>query len=358
MHVERNLKIAIASTLALVILQGTLTCLVMEHTQGAAGWLDPRRFAQILIAGACTLLGWLLAWHFAAGRDEVLDHEEQVDASQLLDSVEEGVLSVDEAGTVTFANQAALSLLGYQDRELTGRDLREVLHHGAAGSCSICGKESCLLNAGFSGVRQHSRDELMWRKDGSSFSAEFSSARLRGRNRGGFVLTFRDVSGRREVEERLRLQGAALEAAAGGIIIADRQDRIHWVNQALCRLLGCSPEEVLGMAPQALLAVEGEPEPWGGLCESLAARMPWQGMLAAGAKDGAARNREVTVTPVLDRKGEISHSVWTVLDLPERRRGEEFFLSAMARKDLNRQLTSSAFRPMEEAEELRVWESA
>lgn len=356
---ERSLKITIASTLALVILQGGLSCLVLDNWHGAAGWLAPRQFALLLIAGACTVLGWFVAWNFVAGPEDVLDVEEEHRASLLLESVEEGVLSVDEAGTVTFANQAALSLLGYQDGELTGRDLRELLHHGAAGHCSSCGKETCMLNAGFSGAGpQYSRDELMWRKDGSSFTADFTSSRLRGRNRRGFALTFRDVSGRREVEERLRLQGAALEAAVNGIVIVNRQEKITWVNAPLCRALGYSREEVLGMAPHSFFRGESEQESWTDLSESLAAKKPWRGWLISRGKDGTELDQEVTVTPVLDENGELSHFIWSMLDLSERKRTEEVFLSVKARKELNRQLTSSAFREMEEAEELRVRESA
>ncbi|QWV92334.1 PAS domain S-box protein [Geomonas oryzisoli] len=349
MHAERSLKITIISTLALVVLQGGLTCLIFEKMQLGAGAFHPRQLALLLIAAACTVSGWFLAWHFMVRRDAPLD-EAGPHASLLLQSVEEGVVSVDGAGCVTFANQAAHELLGYQEGELVGRDLREVMHHGKDPDCGHCGKVSCLLHPAFTGGRrQRSRNELLWRKNGSSFSADFSCSALARGSRPGAVLTFRDVSGRREVEERLRLQGAALDAAVNGIVIADRQEKIIWVNQALCRILGAGPGELQGKNP--LLLFGGDPELLESLSESLEARRPWQGELLGTRDDGTTLDQEVTVTPVLDEAGELSHYVWIMLDISQRKQGEAALLeSTRLQEEANRQLV----RTVQRANELAV----
>ncbi|QXE85421.1 PAS domain S-box protein [Geomonas nitrogeniifigens] len=351
MHAERSLKITIVSTLALVVLQGGLTCLLLEKLQFGAGGPHLRQLALLLIAAACTVSGWFLAWHFMARRDDP-PAEAGPHASLLLQSVEEGVVSVDGTGCVTFANQAAQELLGYQEGELVGRDLREVMHHGKDPDCAHCGKESCLLHPAFTGGRrQRSRNEVLWRKNGSSFSADFSCSALAGGSRPGAVLTFRNVSARREVEDRLRLQGAALEAAMNGIIIADRQERIIWVNQALCRILGASPEELLGKKPQLLFTAGDKPELLENLSESLEARRPWQGELLGCCEDGTTLDQEVTVTPVLDEAGELSNFVWIMLDISQRKQSEAALQeSTRLQEEANRQLV----RTVQRANELAV----
>lgn len=56
----------------------------------------------------------------------------------------------------------------------------------------------------------------------------------------------RDVTARRRTARRLQLQSAALEAAADGIVITDRQGTIVWANHAFAMMTGCSDEEVFG----------------------------------------------------------------------------------------------------------------
>src|SRR5690242_21124484 len=52
----------------------------------------------------------------------------------------------------------------------------------------------------------------------------------------------------------LKLQSAALEAAANSIAIADRNGHILWTNPAFSKLSGYSAEEVFGRFPRFLYA--------------------------------------------------------------------------------------------------------
>ena len=62
----------------------------------------------------------------------------------------------------------------------------------------------------------------------------------------------RNVTERKQVEQQVRLQAAALEAAAVGIVITDRDGNILWVNPAFTALSGYNLEEVVGKNPRLL----------------------------------------------------------------------------------------------------------
>ncbi len=62
----------------------------------------------------------------------------------------------------------------------------------------------------------------------------------------------RNVTERKQVEQQVRLQAAALEAAAVGIVITDRDGNILWVNPAFTALSGYTLEEVVGKNPRLL----------------------------------------------------------------------------------------------------------
>ena len=68
-----------------------------------------------------------------------------------------------------------------------------------------------------------------------------------------FVIMARDILAQRqsqkmtgEINEQLRLQTAALNAAANAIVITDRNGNCIWVNPAFTVLSGYEPEEILG----------------------------------------------------------------------------------------------------------------
>jgi PAS domain S-box-containing protein len=53
---------------------------------------------------------------------------------------------------------------------------------------------------------------------------------------------------RKQMRDRLQLQSTALEAAANGVVITDRNGIIQWTNQALTRLTGYSSDEMIGQS--------------------------------------------------------------------------------------------------------------
>ena len=57
MNAERSLNITILSTLALVVLQGGLTCLFLENLAGGRGGLDLRQSALLPTAAFLTRTG-------------------------------------------------------------------------------------------------------------------------------------------------------------------------------------------------------------------------------------------------------------------------------------------------------------
>jgi len=55
-----------------------------------------------------------------------------------------------------------------------------------------------------------------------------------------------EIVQRREVERQLRIQTTAVETAANGIIITNKDGKILWANQAFAQMSGYSVEEALG----------------------------------------------------------------------------------------------------------------
>jgi len=148
--------------------------------------------------------------HMQAGLDEWLRtdrvfHNIERDNQLILRAAGEGIYGVNAEGLTTFVNPAAERMLGWSADELVGRDMHSMVHH-----TDIHGHhyphDKCPIYAAFrDGVVHHVDDEVFWRRDGSRFYVEYTSTPIRDRGHlAGAVIVFRDITQRREADEKLR----------------------------------------------------------------------------------------------------------------------------------------------------------
>jgi len=123
----------------------------------------------------------------------------------LLQSAGEGIFGVDAKGRVTFINPAALGMLGFDEALMLGQAVHDLIHHTRQDG-SPYSLRDCPMHASFTqGSVRHVDDEVLWRKDGSSFPVEYSSMPISKEGQiMGAVITFRDISERKRVEQEMR----------------------------------------------------------------------------------------------------------------------------------------------------------
>ena len=153
--------------------------------------------------------------------------------SQLLESTGEGIFGIDMFGCCTFINRAGAELLGWQTDEVLGRNMHELAHH-THGDEQQCGQHYpehlCpIFNAFRNGLPCRIDTEYFWRKNGSPFAVEYSSyPNVDGDVVQGAVVTFVDISARRQTEDALRQAHAVLEQRVS--------ERTHELQEALSQL--------------------------------------------------------------------------------------------------------------------------
>jgi PAS domain S-box-containing protein len=132
----------------------------------------------------------------------------------LLESTGQGIHGIDLNGCCTFINRASAEMLGYSPGEVLGRNMHELIHHSYADG-SPYPKSQCPI---FRVVREGSgcrlSEEVLWRKDGTFFAAEYSSFPIiHDGQRQGAVVTVTDITARKQVEHELRKAKELAEAA-------------------------------------------------------------------------------------------------------------------------------------------------
>jgi PAS domain S-box-containing protein len=93
----------------------------------------------------------------------------------LLESTGEGIFGIDMDGRCTFVNRAAAQMLGWRTEEVLGRNMHELIHHSHADGRHYPECDCPIFNAFRRGLPCRIDDEVLWRADGSSFPAEYSS---------------------------------------------------------------------------------------------------------------------------------------------------------------------------------------
>ncbi|MGD8947318.1 MAG: PAS domain-containing protein, partial [Desulfobacterales bacterium] len=90
----------------------------------------------------------------------------------LLESAEEGIFGVGKDGLVNFINPAGLAMLGFEADELIGQKIHPLIHHTRADGTPYPSKECPMHHSLIRGVIGSRDDEVLWRKDGTSFPVE------------------------------------------------------------------------------------------------------------------------------------------------------------------------------------------
>ncbi|WP_050486927.1 PAS domain-containing sensor histidine kinase [Streptomyces sp. CNS654] len=274
----------------------------------------------------------------------------------VLDALPDGLVLVDDNGTVVSANSMALALFETPGTALVGRGLLDLLPDfdwrqdpglvtdPATGSLPGLGPgpasgfdgTGAWMWAGAgagagTGVRAAGRRMNARRTDGSLFRAEVSVTGVPDSGATGhlLVLVVRDLTGALDAEAELaearRQTKAVLRAVADGVVGTDADGRIVLVNPAAARMLGHRASELGGREIHSLALhsrADGEPFPFeeSPLAETLrTGRATGVRGLTLWDRDGARLLVDLTVAPV--REGDrVAGAVLTFRDRgPEQR---------------------------------------
>jgi PAS domain S-box-containing protein len=150
------------------------------------------------------------------GRAEEALRESSELVRLVLDSIPEAVYGIDMQGNCTFCNPSCLRLLGYNEStELLGKNVHALIHHTRQDGTPYPVEECHIYEAFRRGHGTHIDDEVLWRGDGNSFPAEYWSHPMhRGGKVIGTVVTFVDITERKQTEQVLREAREAAEAAS------------------------------------------------------------------------------------------------------------------------------------------------
>ncbi|HAL55646.1 MAG TPA: hypothetical protein DCP63_03980 [Bacteroidetes bacterium] len=209
----------------------------------------------------------------------------------------------------------AYRLFGYEPHEVPMTQELFIGHvHPSDKDMMLRWMGDCAAN-----IRPPAVDMRIIRRDGAEriFRGE-GSAYFEGERLLRMVGTVQDVTERKQAEEQLHLQSAALEAAADAIAVTDKDGLYVWVNKAFETLTGYARAEAIGKNPRILKSGKQDASFYKELWETILSGNVWWGKIINRRKDGVLYVEEQSITPVRRSDGEVTHFVSVKRDISER----------------------------------------
>ena len=234
--------------------------------------------------GFGVFLAFFTRYHVEKLGRKLLQSEERWTAT--LGSIGEAVIATDSDARVTFLNNIAASLTGWEPEEALNQPIGNVLRlineeSGMTSDNEVLGvlKEKQIL-----AVANHV--DLVSR-DGREIAVEHSAAPiLAGKGKViGVVLVFRDVSERRQEQVATAEQAALLELTQDSVFVIDMDGTVLFWSRGAEAMLGYSKAQAAGKIAHDLLRTEF-PQPLAEIRAELLRVGHWEGDIVKTTQDG------------------------------------------------------------------------
>jgi diguanylate cyclase (GGDEF)-like protein/PAS domain S-box-containing protein len=240
----------------------------------------------------------------------------------VLENSSEIMKIVDLDGTLRYANPAFGRVFGYEPDEVVGTmNVLDFVHENDLQR--VLDETEKAVNEG--GTATNKVEYRFRHADGSYKWVESVGTYLPGDDSAvwGVVITVRDITKRKESEERLRFQSRLLDAVGQAVVATDVGRKVIYWNHGAEHIFGCSSEGAIGRPAKSFGISENllEKVTEGG--DGPGASNRWSGELTVSRKDGSSLPVLVTGTPLHDERGDQVGIICAFTELTERKEAEE-----------------------------------
>ncbi|HEY9743874.1 MAG TPA: PAS domain S-box protein [Coleofasciculaceae cyanobacterium] len=254
--------------------------------------------------------------------------ESEANYRHLFEYANDSIFIIDlSTSRILDANQNAARRLGYTRKELLRLRTRDI-------DVPTSESRQKMINQQMQATGSIIFDHALRRKDGTEIQVEISSRIIEYRDQLVSLSFVRDITARKQAEERMRLLESAVENTQDGILITEAGQlnepgpELLYVNQAFTRITGYDLKEVLGRTPRLLQGPKTDRSQLDKIRTALSQQKPVQVELLNYRKDGSEFWVELNLVPILNKCGQCTHWVALQRDITERKQAEAVLLAS------------------------------
>ncbi|PXW24855.1 EAL domain-containing protein [Paraburkholderia caballeronis] len=164
--------------------------------------------------------------------------------------------------------------------------------------------------------------EVRWKAGVEPTWAMLSARRLNFQGREAVLTAFTPINQIKLMEQRLELWARVFEASSEAILILDHERRLLSANASFYRATGYSPEDIVGRAPNFVVAGPHGDTTIAGLAARVDRSSAWSGEAHIRRRHGGDYPAWLMLSAVRDERTNISHYICTVIDITDRKKSE------------------------------------
>ncbi len=239
----------------------------------------------------------------------------------IINTMVNSLVVLDNNKSIVNVNQATLNYLGYTKNDLISQPFTKIFLQPEL--IDNLEKQKIIKNV----------ETNYLKKNGERLPVYFSISLLQdaGGQTQGIVCVAEDIStrqaqlrDRQQVEEEKNLLATAIAHAAEAIEITDTEARFIYVNPAFETITGYKRSEVIGQTSAAVLrSGKHDVAFYREIANTLNDGQVWSGSYIGKRKNGSLYHQDVTISPVFNLAGLITHHVAVKRDITERKKAEE-----------------------------------
>ena len=262
--------------------------------------------------------------------EKVSEHQRIADAlrrekkyAQLyLDLVEVILLGLDKDGYINLINRKGCRILGYDKEELIGKNWFQ--------TC-LPGKERTTVSKVFREIITGTIDfpeyfeNYILSRSGEEHLIAWHNVRLQHANGkiSGTLSSGQDITEQRQTERALNKLSQAVEQSPDMILITDTEGNIEYINPSFVEISGFTNADAIGKNPRILKSGKTPTSVFEHMWQTIKSGKIWRGEVCNEKKNDAFYWNLVTISPINDEQGEITHFLGIQTDITEHKRAEE-----------------------------------
>lgn len=265
-----------------------------EAANRDAVWLE--LYLYRLSSGELVIIAGDVSNHHQA--EEAL-RESEARWRSIIELHDQAIVIVDQQHDIRFVNRAAVTLFGKTSPNLIGVPFGYPMVQGEMAEIEI-------LRPG-KGIAYTEMRVIPMRWSGEEY----------------FLLFLRDMSAYKRAEGDLRKLFQAIEQSPAAVVITDVDGRIEYVNPKFTESTGYTYAEVVGKNPRFLKSGYTPAKDYEDMWRTISSGRVWHGEFYNRRKSGASFWELVSIAPVRDARGKITHYVAVKEDIDERKATED-----------------------------------